>query len=194
MELLQDARDVRFRCRLADHEPFADLRVGEAAREQVEDFLLARRQLLELRRQCRNRRGRRRIFFALVAVAVTAMVAVGTSSAAREPMTFMCGGQELTFTVTIVKNDQGLAWGVGTISGGSHLIPTSFSGTFTDVTTNTVLFSFSQMKGNGNALKNQMQITCTQTESGTAADLGVPDVAPTDMLEFNFTVTAVLKP
>jgi hypothetical protein len=136
----------------------------------------------------------RRIFFATVAVAITAMAAAGTSSAARDTETFMCGGQELTFTVTTVKNDQGVAWGVGTISGGSHLIPTSFSGTFTDVTTNTVLFAFSQMKGNGNALKNQTQITCTQSESGTAADLGVPDVAPTDMLEFNFTVTAVVKP
>jgi hypothetical protein len=41
VELLEDAGDVRLGGCLADHEPLADLGIGEAPREQVEDFLLA---------------------------------------------------------------------------------------------------------------------------------------------------------
>ena len=45
VELLEDAGDVRLRRRLGDDELLADLRVRQAAREQVEDLVLARCQL-----------------------------------------------------------------------------------------------------------------------------------------------------
>src|SRR5436309_2823991 len=46
-ELLEDARDVRLGGRLADHEPLADLGVGQPAGEQVEDLALAWGQVVD---------------------------------------------------------------------------------------------------------------------------------------------------
>lgn len=108
-------------------------------------------------------------------------------------MTLICNGEPLTVVTTQTTNDQSVAWGVGTISGGSHLIPVSFSGTFTDTTTNTLLFSFSQSKGNGNGMQNQPTITCTQTTTATAGDLGVPGVDPSDTVVQDFVATVILK-
>src|SRR6266540_872804 len=47
VELLEDPRDVRLRGCFADHELFADLRIGEAAGEQVKHLALSRGQLGE---------------------------------------------------------------------------------------------------------------------------------------------------
>jgi len=130
---------------------------------------------------------------ALLALA-TAMIAAGTSSAARTTDTITCGGDTLTLTVTTTTNENSVAWGVGTLSGGKHIIPTSFSFTATDLTTNTVLFSDTQAKGNGNGMHNQAQITCSGApEQTTAGDLGIPGVNPNDLVEIDFTVTGVPK-
>jgi hypothetical protein len=137
----------------------------------------------------------RRVVLATVVVAVAAMIAAATGSASRGTDTITCGGDTFTLTVTNTNNDNSVAWGVGTISGGKHLIPTSFSFTATDVSANnTVLFSDTQAKGNGNGQHNQAQITCTGSpESATAGELGIPGVNPDDVIVFNFTVTAVPK-
>jgi PKD repeat protein len=138
----------------------------------------------------------RRVVLATMLVAIAAMIAAATGSASRGTDTIKCGGDTLTLTVTNTSNDNSVAWGVGTISGGTHLIPTSFTFTATDVTANnTVLFSDTESKGNGNGQHNQTQITCTGTpESATAGELGIPGVNPADIIVFNFTVTAVPKP
>jgi hypothetical protein len=123
------------------------------------------------------------------------LVTAGVGTAGRDQQILMCGGEPLTLTVTTTTNDHSVAYGVGTISGGMHLIPTSFSGTLTDLTTSTVLFTFSQSKGKGHGMHNQTSITCTQVEPATTAGaLGIPGVAPTDVVQFSLVVTAVLKP
>jgi hypothetical protein len=139
----------------------------------------------------------RRIFSITVLTAVLAMVAAGVGSAARTQQELVCNGQTLTFTVTTVDNEHGVAWGVGTLSGGTHLIPTSFSGSLIDLTTGETLFSFAQSKGNGHAMRNATTISCTETDpAATAADFGLPPelAAPTDIVQFSLSVTAVWKP
>ena len=137
----------------------------------------------------------RRILVATATLAVAALAAAGASSAARTQDTIICGGETLTLTVTSTSNDNGIAWGVGTLSGGTHLIPLSFSFTATDLTTDTVIFTDTQSKGHGNGMHNQTMITCTGVpEQATAGEIGIPDVDPNDIIEFTFTVTAVLKP
>src|SRR5215468_9665011 len=136
----------------------------------------------------------RRVVLGTALVAVATMIAATTASATRVTDTVTCGGETLTLTVTNTSNENSVAWGVGTISGGTHLIPTSFSFTAIDVTTNTVLFSDTQAKGKGNGLHNAAQITCNGTpESATAGELGIPGVDPADVIMVNFTVTAVPK-
>jgi hypothetical protein len=136
----------------------------------------------------------RRIISASAAAAAIALIAAGVGSAGRAQMTLICNGEPLTVTVTQTTNDHSVAWGVGTISGGSHGIPVSFSGSATDVTTGAQVFSFSQAKGNGNGMHNQPTITCTQTHTTTAGDLGIPGLNPSDVIEQDFTATVVLKP
>jgi hypothetical protein len=139
----------------------------------------------------------RRLFFATAAAVMTSLIAASVGSAGRVQMTLICNGEPLTVTVTQTTNDNSVAWGVGTISGGSHGIPVSFSGSATDLKTGAQVFSFSQAKGNGNGMHNQPTITCTQTSTGTAADFGIvgaPGVNPSDMIEQDFTATVVLKP
>jgi len=139
----------------------------------------------------------RRVFVALIAVATTALVAVGSGSAARTSDTVTCGDTTYELTVTSTTNDNSVAWGVGTISGGTHLIPTSFSFTATDLSMdNTVLFSDTQAKGNGNGQQKQTQLTCTSApETATAGDLGgIPGVDDSDIIQLSFTVTGVMKP
>jgi len=115
-------------------------------------------------------------------------------------MTLICNGEPLTVTVTQTTKNHSVAWGVGTISGGSHGIPVSFSGSATDVTTGAPVFSFSQAKGNGNGMHNEPTITCTQISTTTAGELsipgelGIPGVNPSDVIEQNFATTVVLKP
>jgi hypothetical protein len=137
----------------------------------------------------------RRVLFATVFSAIAALAVSGVASADRTPFTVVCGGETLTLTVTSTTNEHGIAWGVGTISGGTHLIPTSFSFTATDLTTDEVVFSETQMKGRGNAQRNQSTITCYgEPEQATAGELRIPEVDPSDIIELTFTVTAVVKP
>jgi hypothetical protein len=128
------------------------------------------------------------------AFAAAALAAAGVATAGREQQTLLCDGVPLTLTVTTTTNDNSVAWGVGTISGGTHLIPTSFGFTAVDLTAGGVtLFSGTQTKGNGHALPGQPLVTCTSSEQSTAGALGIPGVPPADVIELDLTVTAVLR-
>jgi len=142
----------------------------------------------------------RRISIATAVAALLALTVASVSSAGREQQVLTCDGGLGTITVTgtTTTNDHSVAWGVGTVSSSLHGIPVSFSGTATDVTTNTVLtdFSFLQAKGKGNGMHNQPTVACTSApEFATAAELGgIPGVNPDDVIEFAFTAQVVLKP
>jgi hypothetical protein len=139
----------------------------------------------------------RRLFVPAV-VGLVALVAAGVGNAGREQQTLTCQGLgTITVTVTTTKTDHSVAWGVGTVSSSLHGIPVSFSGTVTDLTTNTVLDSFFQAKGKGNGMHNQQpSITCTSPpETATAGELGgIPGVDPGDVIQFDFSAQVVLKP
>jgi hypothetical protein len=142
----------------------------------------------------------------VAAVAAAGLFATGAGISARGQDFVSCDNrQSYPVTVTTVSNDNAVAWGVGTIAGGEHLIPTSFSGTLYDTTIQQALDTFSQAKGNGNGQHNQQQLTCqTPTESGTLEDfLGGEPLPPeweqlgaqlSDEVTFTLTVSAVLKP
>jgi hypothetical protein len=133
---------------------------------------------------------------ALPVVALVALVAASVGNAGREQQELTCTGLgKITVTVTTTKNDHSVAWGVGIVSTSLKGIPVSFSGTITDLTTNTVLDTFSQAKGHGNVMHNQPTITCTgEPETATAGELGgIPGVDPNDVIEFAFSAQVVLK-
>jgi hypothetical protein len=53
------------------------------------------------------------------------------------------------------------------VAGGpGHLIPTEFTGSLYDETLGQTLFTFDQVKGGGNANRNQSAVTCTHSKSG----------------------------
>lgn len=137
-----------------------------------------------------------RRIFALPIVALVALIAAGVGNAGREQQVLTCTGLgTITVTVTTTTNDHSVAWGVGTVSSGLHGIPVSFSGIVTDLTTDSVLDSFFQAKGQGNGMHNQPTIACTAPpETATAGELGIPGVDPNDVIEFDLTVQVVLKP
>lgn len=141
-----------------------------------------------------------RRILAFAFVAVIALVAAGVGNAGREQQVLDCGGGlgAITVTVTTTTNDHSVAWGVGTVSNSLHGIPVSFAGTATDLTTNTVLdsFSFFQAKGKGNGMHNEPTVVCSGApETATAGQLGgIPGVADSDVIEFAFTAQVVLKP
>ncbi len=127
---------------------------------------------------------------------MAALVAAGASNAGREQQTLTCGSYgTLTVTVTATKNDHSVAWGTGKVSNPRLLgIPVSFSGTTTDLTTNTVLGTFFQAKGNGHGMHRHATVTCTSPpQTGTAAQLGISGVSPTDTIEFDFSAQVVIK-
>ena len=138
--------------------------------------------------------------------AVVALVASSPAMASRGQDFVTCdNGSSYSITVTNTSNDNSVAWGVGTISGGNHLIPTSFSGTIEDTSIGVTLDTFSQAKGKGKGQHNQTQLSCqTPTDTLTLeqflggqplppewADMGA---ALTDQVTITFTVTAVQKP
>jgi hypothetical protein len=137
-----------------------------------------------------------RRFLALPIVGLVALMAAGVGNAEREQQQLTCTGLgSITVTVTTTTNDHSVAWGVGTVSNRLHGIPVSFSGTITDLTTNTVLDSFFQAKGKGNGMHGQPTITCTSPpETATAGELGIPGIDPNDVIEFDFSAQVVLKP
>ncbi|HET8751488.1 MAG TPA: hypothetical protein VFM43_03055 [Gaiellaceae bacterium] len=128
---------------------------------------------------------------------MAALIAAGASNAGRGQQVLTCGTYgTLTVTTTTTKNDHSVAWGTGKVSSPRLLgIPVSFSGTTTDLTTNTVLGSFFQAKGKGHGMHRQTTVTCTSPpETGTAAEFGIAGVNPTDMIEFDFSAQVVIKP
>lgn len=137
-----------------------------------------------------------RRIFALPLVAIAVLSAAGVANAGREQQVLTCTGLgTITVTVTTTTNDHSVAWGVGTVSSRLHGIPVSFTGTVTDLTTDSVLDSFVQAKGHGNGMNNQPTITCTAPpETATAGELGIPGVDPNDVIEFDLSVQVVLKP
>jgi len=137
-----------------------------------------------------------RRLFALPLVVVIALLATGAANAGRIQQTLTCDTLgTITVTVTNTTNDHSVAWGTGKVSSSLHGIPVSFNGTTTDLTTGTVLGSFFQAKGQGNGMHNQPTVTCTEpAQIGTAADFGIQGVAPTDQIEFDFSVQVALKP
>ena len=136
-----------------------------------------------------------RRILALPIVALAALMAASVGNAGREQQQLTCTGLgTITVTVTTTTNDHSVAWGVGTVSNMLHGIPVSFSGTITDLTTNTVLDSFFQAKGKGNGMHGQPTITCTSPpETATAGELGIPGIDPNDVIEFDFSAQVVLK-
>ncbi len=135
-----------------------------------------------------------RRLLAILGVAVVALATAAVGTAARTPDTLICGDMQFPITVTSTPSENSVAWGVGTVAGGDHFIPTSFAGEGLDLTTGETLFSFSQVKGGGNGLRNQEQIVCTTpTETATAGDLGIPGVDPGDLIQISFTATVVHK-
>jgi hypothetical protein len=136
-----------------------------------------------------------RYFLALAAVMAVSLAAAGASSAGREQMALTCPGVgTLNVTVTTTTNDHSVAWGVGTDSSGLVAIPVSFSGTATDLTTNTVLDSFIQAKGHGNGMHSFQTVNCTTPpETATAGELGIPGLNPTDVIQFTFSAQVVLE-
>jgi hypothetical protein len=145
----------------------------------------------------RNVKGKRmRRLLALPLVVMVGLLAVTAASAGRQQQVLDCEGLgAVTVTVTSTTNDHSVAWGTGKVSTSLHGIPVSFSGTTTDLTTNTVLGTFTQAKGNGHGMHNAQAVTCTEAPLvGTAAELGLTGVNPTDMIEFDFSAQVVLKP
>jgi len=137
-----------------------------------------------------------RRLLALPLVAVVALLAAGVSNAGREQQVLTCGSYgALTVTVTTTSNDHSVAWGTGKVSSPRLLgIPVSFSGTTTDMTTGVVLNTFFQAKGKGHGMHRHATVTCTAPpQTGTAAQLGITGVNPTDTIEFDFSAQVVIK-
>src|SRR5436305_1956883 len=138
-----------------------------------------------------------RRFLALPLVALVALLAAEASNAGREQQVLTCGSYgTLTVTVTTTKNDHSVAWGTGKVSSPRLLgIPVSFSGSVTDLTTNTVLFTFFQAKGHGHGMHHHATVTCTSPpETTTAGAAGIPGVNPNDTVQMDFTAQVVIKP
>jgi hypothetical protein len=135
----------------------------------------------------------KRILVVSVAAA-TALAAVGVATAAREQQTLICNGEPLTLTVTTTTSEQSVAWGVGTVSRGSHIIPTSFTFRAVDLSAGgTTLVSSTQVKGDGNGMHKEPSITCAQSQQTTAGALGIPNLPPDEVIDLDFIVTAVPK-
>lgn len=137
-----------------------------------------------------------RRLLALPVMAVLALAVAGASNAGREQQTLFCTGGlgTVTVTVTTTKNDHSVAWGTGKVSSSMHGIPVSFSGTVTDLTTNTTLFTFFQAKGKGHGMHHHSTVTCTEApQTGTAAQFGIPGVNPSDTIQMDFSAQVVIK-
>jgi hypothetical protein len=146
-----------------------------------------------------------RVVVASSVVAVAALIAASGSMASKGQDFVTCdNGSSYPITVTEQPTDNSVGWGVGRISSGDHLIPSSFSGVIYDETLQVALDSFSMAKGKGNGQHNQSQLTCqTPTETFTLDEfLGGEPLPPeweqlgaqlTDELSFTLTVRAILK-
>lgn len=136
-----------------------------------------------------------RRFLALPLVALLALLAATAANAGRVQQTLTCGSLgTISVTTTTTKNDHSVAWGTGKVSNKLKGIPVSFSGSITDLTTNTTLFTFFQAKGKGRGMHHQKTVTCTSPPvTMTAGDAHVPGVNPSDTIEQDFTAQVVIK-
>jgi hypothetical protein len=146
----------------------------------------------------------KRAFRGMVVVGTTVAAAAGglvlasaPAGAAQSTQQVTCAGTTYTVRTNNNSSSENGGWGVAQLVGEKgHGIPTSFSGSAVDDTTNTELFSFSSAKGGGNANQNQPQTTCIQTLTGTADEVfggAPPGVNPNDLVTFTLTISVVIK-
>jgi hypothetical protein len=125
-------------------------------------------------------RSRTRTTAALAAVALAAGAGVaalaGPAHAAQATLPITCDGQQLAVRVNTSHSSANGGWAVAQIvdGGTGHLVPTAFSNSRHDDTTNQTLFTFDRAKGGGNANHNQPTLTCTLSETGTLGDFPSP--------------------
>lgn len=134
---------------------------------------------------------------AVAAAAGGLVLAAVPAGAAQSTQQVTCAGTTYTVRTNNNSSSENGGWGVAQLVGEKgHGIPTNFSGTAFDNTTNTQLFSFSSAKGGGNANQNQSQTTCTQTLTGTADEVfggAPPGVNSDDLVTFTLTISVVIK-
>jgi hypothetical protein len=135
------------------------------------------------------------------AATIGGLAMTAPAQAAQSTQELNCGslGTLLLRTNNNNSSDMG-GWSTAQLaSGKGHLIPTSFTFTAYDETTQQQLFTFTQPKGNGNANHNQQTVQCSFSQTGTLADLldpgeqPPPGVSLTDIVTATFTATAVPK-
>ena len=134
------------------------------------------------------------------ALALGGLVA-GPALAAQQPQPLQCEGHQITVRVNENNSKEHGGWGAAImIDGGTGVIdPTSFNGSMYDETAGQEVFSFEQMKGNGNGNHNQLTISCSDTTVATLADYLEPgnEVPPgmsvDDVVDFSLSVTAVVR-
>ena len=128
------------------------------------------------------------------------LAAAAPASAAQSTMEFTCDGSTITLRTNDNRSSDMGGWAAAQVVGDGTLIPTSFSFSAYDETTDAALFSFTSQKGRGNANKMQQTVDCTQTQTATLADLLEPGdelppgAALTDTVTVTFDATAVPKP
>jgi hypothetical protein len=105
-----------------------------------------------------------------------------------------------TITIATQPTNSDQNWGaVQIVDASGHLIPVAFTFTFEDLTTDTVLFSDSSGKGSGHANNQQSTVTCSESATGTWAEIGEPGepappgVGEDDILQFTLSAQAIVK-
>jgi len=125
------------------------------------------------------------------------LLAAAPAGAAQSTQEVTCAGTTFTVRTNNNNSSENGGWGAAQLVGErGHGIPTSFSGTAFDNTTNTTLFSFSNTKGGGNANQNQPQTSCNETLTGTVDEVfggAPPGVNPDDLVTFTLTISVVIK-
>ena len=106
-----------------------------------------------------------------------------------------------TVDISVQPSHSESSWGAVQLVGTTgHLIPVAFEFTIKDLTKGTELFSDSQVKGSGHANSNQTLTTCSETFTGTFAEIAEPGeelppgVDPDDILQVTLTAEVVVKP
>ncbi len=146
----------------------------------------------------------RRIVLALAigAIATTSILpggaaASGPAAPGKHIVEAECGGLGAV-TISVQRPEQ--SRGAGQLVGQKgHGIPTAFSITLTDVTTNAVLFTESRLTGGGNAHRNQTTTSCSGTAFEAPASIFFeghepPGVEPSDIIRASFEVHVIAKP
>jgi hypothetical protein len=142
-------------------------------------------------------------FAALGAVLLMVIPAQASGVAnGHSTLTLDCG-QFGTLTVSVNNanggNGQG-GFGAAQVVGstGTHGMPTAFTFSLFDLTTNLPIFSATKVQGGGNSHPNQATTECTSTQTGTASQLGLtgpppPGVSLTDLLQETIAVTVIIQ-